>query len=99
MAATSRRSPSSGPISRAPPTNGPARCAWKDVAAEDYDALFLPGGHGPMEDLADNPALGRVLTAAYDAGKPVAALCHGPVRRACSARTARMVPGPSTVAS
>ncbi|SFW81103.1 type 1 glutamine amidotransferase domain-containing protein [Amycolatopsis australiensis] len=48
-----------------------------DVAVEDYDAFFLPGGHGPMADLTDDPALGRLLAAADAAGKVVAALCHG----------------------
>lgn len=48
------------------------------VRAEDFDAIFLPGGHGTMFDLPDNPILGRLL-ADFDArGKVWAAVCHGP---------------------
>ncbi|WP_370963606.1 type 1 glutamine amidotransferase domain-containing protein [Amycolatopsis sp. cg9] len=48
-----------------------------DATVDGYDALYLPGGHGPMADLVADPALGRLLTAADDEGKLVAALCHG----------------------
>jgi putative intracellular protease/amidase len=41
------------------------------------DGVFIPGGHGPMVDLADNPDVGRVLRLMHDAGKIVAAPCHG----------------------
>ncbi|KAB2344427.1 type 1 glutamine amidotransferase domain-containing protein [Actinomadura rudentiformis] len=47
-----------------------------DVA--DYAAVFYPGGHGPMEDLAVNADSGRLLTAALDSGKPLGVVCHGP---------------------
>jgi putative intracellular protease/amidase len=50
----------------------------KDVRAEDYDAIFYPGGHGPMWDLADNPDSIALIEAFYNAGKPVAAVCHAP---------------------
>jgi putative intracellular protease/amidase len=43
-----------------------------------YDAYFVVGGHGVMWDLADNPALGTLLGRAYDDGKVVSAVCHGP---------------------
>jgi putative intracellular protease/amidase len=46
--------------------------------ADNYDAVFVPGGHGPMEDLPDDPDLGRILTQLYDSGRIVAAVCHGP---------------------
>jgi putative intracellular protease/amidase len=42
------------------------------------DGVFIPGGHAPMVDLADNPSMGRVLKLLHDAGKTIAALCHGP---------------------
>jgi putative intracellular protease/amidase len=45
---------------------------------EGYDAYFVVGGHGVMWDLADNPALATLLAQAYDNGKVVAAVCHGP---------------------
>ena len=45
---------------------------------EGYDAIFLPGGHGPMEDLAYSEALGRVLKTAQVRNKLIVAVCHGP---------------------
>ncbi|WP_106403342.1 type 1 glutamine amidotransferase domain-containing protein [Actinocorallia populi] len=44
---------------------------------DDYDAIYLPGGHGPMADLVGDADLGRLLNAAQAEGKTVAALCHG----------------------
>ena len=45
---------------------------------EEFDAVFVPGGHGSMVDLSDNPDAGRLLAALYRKGALVAALCHGP---------------------
>jgi len=44
----------------------------------EFDAVFTPGGHGPMVDLSDNPDVARLLTVLYGKGAPIAALCHGP---------------------
>ncbi|WP_097887007.1 type 1 glutamine amidotransferase domain-containing protein [Streptomyces sp. st140] len=52
--------------------------ALEDVDLDAYDAVFYPGGHGPMEDLAVNDASGRLLTAALASGKPLGVVCHGP---------------------
>ncbi|GAA5014948.1 type 1 glutamine amidotransferase domain-containing protein [Kitasatospora paranensis] len=52
-----------------------------DVAAvdlADYAAVFYPGGHGPMEDLAVDADSGRLLGRALASGKPLAVVCHGP---------------------
>lgn len=49
-----------------------------DVRLEDYDAVFLPGGHGPMADLAFDADAGRLLTAQLASGKPLAIVCHAP---------------------
>ncbi|MFE6254637.1 type 1 glutamine amidotransferase domain-containing protein [Agromyces sp. NPDC057865] len=49
-----------------------------DVDPADYAAIVLPGGHGPMADLASDPAVGRVLVAANTAGTIIAPFCHGP---------------------
>jgi putative intracellular protease/amidase len=46
--------------------------------AADFDAIYLPGGHGPMTDLAFDRSLGALLADFHDSGKLVAALCHGP---------------------
>jgi putative intracellular protease/amidase len=55
-----------------------------DVRAEDYDAIFYPGGHGPMWDLTEDANSIALIEAFYNAGKPVAAVCHAPavLRRA-----------------
>lgn len=47
-----------------------------DVA--DYDAVFYPGGHGPLWDLANDATSVALIEAAIAAGKPVAAVCHAP---------------------
>ena len=49
-----------------------------DMDPIDYDVVFYPGGHGPMEDLAVDADSGRILTAVLESGKPLALLCHGP---------------------
>ncbi|MBP5941749.1 type 1 glutamine amidotransferase domain-containing protein [Streptomyces acidiscabies] len=52
--------------------------ALTDVRLEDYDAVYVPGGHGPMEDLAVDADSGALLTRAVGSGMPVAVVCHGP---------------------
>ena len=49
-----------------------------DVKATDYDAIFYPGGHGPMWDLAEDAKSIALIESFYNAGKPVAAVCHAP---------------------
>ena len=49
-----------------------------DVDLDSYDAVFVPGGHGPMEDLAVSDDLGRILVTMLDGGKVVSSVCHGP---------------------
>jgi putative intracellular protease/amidase len=49
-----------------------------DVKAEDYDTVFYPGGHGPMWDLAEDPNSIALLESFYNAGKPIALVCHSP---------------------
>ncbi|MYV97416.1 type 1 glutamine amidotransferase domain-containing protein [Streptomyces sp. SID3343] len=49
-----------------------------EVDLADYDAVFYPGGHGPMEDLPTDADSGRLLTAALDSGKPLGVVCHAP---------------------
>lgn len=50
-----------------------------DARLEDYDAVYYPGGHGPMEDLWRDADSGRLLVAALASGKPLAIVCHAPV--------------------
>ncbi|UZE97106.1 type 1 glutamine amidotransferase domain-containing protein [Alkalimarinus alittae] len=47
-----------------------------DVKAEDYDAVFYPGGHGPLWDLTDNADSISLIEDFLAANKPVAAVCH-----------------------
>ncbi|MEV7995421.1 type 1 glutamine amidotransferase domain-containing protein [Streptomyces sp. NPDC086077] len=54
-----------------------APLALSDVRLDDYDAVYLPGGHAPMADLTSDTDLGRLLNEADAAGRTVAALCHG----------------------
>ncbi|MCJ8159090.1 type 1 glutamine amidotransferase domain-containing protein [Sphingomonas sp. LaA6.9] len=49
-----------------------------DASADDYDAVFYPGGHGPMWDLVNDTNSIALIEAFYNAGKPVAAVCHAP---------------------
>lgn len=49
-----------------------------DVNEEDYDLVFYPGGHGPMDDLAVDAVSGELLKQRLAAGKPLALLCHAP---------------------
>jgi len=46
---------------------------------DHYDAVYYPGGHGPMEDLWQDADSGRLLTEALASGKPLAIVCHAPV--------------------
>jgi len=55
--------------------------ALRDLTDEEiaeFDAVFAPGGHGPMVDLADNPDVARLLRILHEKAAPIAALCHGP---------------------
>ena len=66
-----------------------------DVAAEDFDAVFYPGGHGPLWDLAENRNSIKLIETMYAAGKPVSAVCHAPgvLRHAKGADGAPLVQG------
>ncbi|QBQ99710.1 type 1 glutamine amidotransferase domain-containing protein [Paraburkholderia pallida] len=49
-----------------------------DVDASVFDAVFYPGGHGPLWDLAEDPVSIALIEKTIAAGKPVAAVCHAP---------------------
>ncbi|MBC7706780.1 MAG: type 1 glutamine amidotransferase domain-containing protein [Rhodoferax sp.] len=64
----------------------------RDMAAGNFDAVFYPGGHGPLWDLAENAYSIALIEALLAAGKPVAAVCHAPgVLRHVKARDGRPV--------
>ena len=54
-----------------------APLALADVVTVRYDAMVIPGGHGPVEDLHKDADMGRVLAEAQSASKIVAPVCHG----------------------
>ena len=49
-----------------------------EIDAADYDAVFYPGGHGPLWDLANDADSIALIEAMIATGKPVAAVCHAP---------------------
>jgi putative intracellular protease/amidase len=58
-----------------------------DLNASDYSAVFLPGGHGTMWDTATDNATARLVADSFNAGKPTAAVCHGPAGLVKALRT------------
>jgi len=49
-----------------------------EIVPADYDALFYPGGHGPLWDLAEDKNSIALIETMYAQGKPVSAVCHAP---------------------
>jgi putative intracellular protease/amidase len=49
-----------------------------DISPGDYDAVFYPGGHGPLWDLTEDRNSISLIEEMYAAGKTVAAVCHAP---------------------
>jgi len=49
-----------------------------EISPKDFDAVFYPGGHGPLWDLAEDQHSIKLIETMYAEGKPVSALCHGP---------------------
>lgn len=52
--------------------------AVETVDASAYRLVYVPGGHGTMFDLAQTPAVGKLLANAFEGGAVVGAVCHGP---------------------
>ncbi|KIA83738.1 dimethylallyltransferase [Kaistella solincola] len=49
-----------------------------EVSADNYDAVFYPGGHGPLWDLAESEVSAQLIEDFYTTGKPVSFVCHAP---------------------
>ena len=49
------------------------------LSAGDFDAIFYPGGHGPLWDLVDDAASIRLIEEFWASNKPVSAVCHAPI--------------------
>ena len=75
----------------------PVDMTLADARPEDFDALLLPGGVINPDTAADPAGGGRVRAAFFDAGKPVASICHGPwtLIEAGAVRGRRMASWPS----
>ncbi|MDF2515856.1 MAG: type 1 glutamine amidotransferase protein [Sphingobacterium sp.] len=52
--------------------------ALTEVNEQDYDAIFYPGGHGPLWDLANDKTSIALIESFWKHNKPVAAVCHAP---------------------
>ena len=52
--------------------------ALSTVSAEAFDAVFYPGGHGPLWDLAEDADSIKLIEAFASANRPIAAVCHAP---------------------
>lgn len=50
-----------------------------DVDINAYDAIFFPGGLGPMTDMVSNPLVKETIKKVYESGRVIGAVCHGPV--------------------
>ncbi|WP_342248954.1 type 1 glutamine amidotransferase domain-containing protein [Sphingomonas sp. OTU376] len=49
------------------------------IGYDHFDAVYIPGGHAPMQDLLLSPGLGRLLSDFHAKGKVTALACHGPI--------------------
>jgi putative intracellular protease/amidase len=59
----------------------------QDVDLDEYAAVFYPGGHGPMEDLAVDATSGKLLVNALASGKPLGVVCHAPAALLAATRS------------
>jgi putative intracellular protease/amidase len=48
------------------------------LTLNQYDAIFIPGGHGTMYDLPESKVVGDTIASFLESGRVVAAVCHGP---------------------
>ena len=53
-------------------------CKLDEVQVDDFDAIFYPGGHGPLWDLTNDQQSIHLIEQFWSKGKPVSAVCHAP---------------------
>ena len=53
-------------------------CKLDEINVDDFDAIFYPGGHGPLWDLTNDEHSIHLIEQFWSKGKPVAAVCHAP---------------------
>ncbi|MDI9884652.1 type 1 glutamine amidotransferase domain-containing protein [Streptomyces sp. HNM0645] len=65
------------------------------ISVSDFDAVFYPGGHGPLWDLAEDTVSARLIETALRSGKPVGLVCHAPgvLRHTVNDDGTALVPG------
>lgn len=51
----------------------------EQIGYDQFDAVYVPGGHAPMQDLLVSPELGRLLADFHAKAKTTALVCHGPI--------------------
>jgi len=51
----------------------------EQIGYEHFDAVYVPGGHAPMQDLLHSAALGKLLNNFHANNKTTALVCHGPI--------------------
>lgn len=52
-------------------------CSLSEVTSQQYDLVYLAGGHGTMYDFPDDGMIQSVISKQYESGRMVAAICHG----------------------
>lgn len=57
------------------------------IQSSAFDGVFIPGGHGPLWDLARHPEVARLLSEFIKENKPIGAVCHGPAAFVALAQT------------
>jgi putative intracellular protease/amidase len=60
----------------------------EQIGYAKFDAVYVPGGHAPMQDLIRDPAMGRLLRSFHAASKTTALVCHGPAALVAAADNA-----------
>lgn len=58
---------------------------------DQFNGVFVPGGHGPMMDLLDDPDCGTVMRHFHETSKPTAVLCHGPISLLSASRNSKEI--------
>ncbi|WEX75558.1 type 1 glutamine amidotransferase domain-containing protein [Sinorhizobium numidicum] len=61
----------------------------EQIGYDHFDAVYVPGGHAPMQDLLVSPELGKLLTHFHEKGKTTALGCHGPIALISTLRDAK----------
>lgn len=61
----------------------------EQIGYDNFDAVYVPGGHAPMQDLLVSSELGKLLSYFHEKGKTTALACHGPIALLSTLRDAQ----------